>query len=133
MKAWCISVTWKAPVRPGTDNGVTQNYNDGVVAIIAVVDTAKPGYQPQPGEPQVKYKLRYEERRLGIQRYYSSLQNQIQLDRVIRVPRVAGITTQDFAVTEDKQAYRIDLVQSVMDVYPPSLDLTLTKIEQGVP
>lgn len=133
MKAWCISVTWKAPVRPRTDNGVTQNYNDGVVAIIAVVDTAKPGYQPQPGKPQVKYTLRYEERRLGVQRYYSSLQNQIQLDRVIRVPRVAGITTQDFAVTEDKQAYRIDLVQSVMDVYPPSLDLTLTKIEQGVP
>lgn len=126
-------MTWKAPVRPRTDNGVTQNYNDGVVAIIAVVDTAKPGYQPQPGDPQEKYTLRYEERRLGIQRYYSSLQNQIQLDRVIRVPRVAGITTQDFAVTEDKQAYRIDLVQSVMDVYPPSLDLTLTKIEQGVP
>ena len=126
-------MTWKAPVRPRTDNGVTQNYNDGVVAIIAVVDKAKPGYQPQPGEPQEKYTLRYEERRLGIQRYYSSLQNQIQLDRVIRVPRVAGITTQDFAVTEDQQAYRIDLVQSVMDVYPPSLDLTLTKIEQGVP
>lgn len=126
-------MTWKAPVRPRTDNGVTQNYNDGVVAIIAVVDTAKPGYQPQPGEPQEKYTLRYEERRLGIQRYYSSLQNQIQLDRVIRVPRVAGITTQDIAVTEDKLAYRIDLVQSVMDVYPPSLDLTLTKIEQGVP
>lgn len=126
-------MTWKAPVRPRTDNGVTQNYNDGVVAIIAVVDTAKPGYQPQPGEPQEKYTLRYEERRLGIQRYYSSLQNQIQLDRVIRVPRVAGITTQDIAVTEDKQAYRIDLVQSVMDVYPPSLDLTLTKIEQEVP
>lgn len=133
MKAWCIAVTWKAPVRPRTDNGVTQNYNDGVVAIIAVVDTARPGYQPQPGDPQVKYILRYEERRLGIQRYYSSLQNQIKIDRVIRVPRVAGITTQDFAVTEDNQAYRIDLVQSVMDVYPPSLDLTLTKIEQGVP
>lgn len=133
MKAWCIAMTWKSPVRPRTDNGVTQNYNDGVVAIIAVVDTAQPGYQPQPGDPQVKYTLRYEERRLGIQRYYSSLQNQIQLDRVIRVPRVDGITTQDFAVTEDKQAYRIDLVQSVMDVYPPSLDLTLTKIEQGVP
>lgn len=126
-------MTWKAPVRPRTDNGVTQNYNDGVVAIFAVVDTAKPGYQPQPGKPQAKYTLRYEERRLGIQRYYSSLQNQIQLDRVIRVPRVAGITTQDIAVTEDYQAYRIDLVQSVMDVYPPSLDLTLTKIEQGVP
>lgn len=132
MKAWCISVTWKAPVRPRTDNGVTQNYNDGVVAIIAVVDRAMPGYQPKPGEPQAKYTLRYEERRLGIQRYYSSLQNQIQLDRVIRVPRVAGITTQDFAVTEGKQIYRIDLVQSVMDVYPPSLDLTLTKIEQEV-
>ena len=125
-------MAWKAPFRPRTDNGVTQNFGDGVVAIYSVKDVAQPGYQPKP-QTTLKCKLRYEEQRLGIQRYYSSLQNQIQLDRVIRVPRVAGITTQDFAVTEDKQAYRIDLVQSVMDVYPPSLDLTLTKIEHGVP
>lgn len=47
----------------------------------------------------------------------------------MRVPRYGGITNQDVAITEDGRQYRIDLVQNA-DVYPPSLDLTLAKIEQ---
>lgn len=53
--------------------------------------------------------------RLGIQRYYSGRQNQVQIERVIRVPRYPGVTNQDVATTEDGTTYRIDLVQS-----PPS-------------
>ena len=34
------------------------------------------------------------------------------------------------AITEDGEQYRIDLVQTVTDVYPPSMDLTLARIEQ---
>ena len=50
---------------------------------------------------------------------------------MLRVPR-AKITNQDIAETEDGVKYRIDLVQTVDLVYPPSLDLTLTRYEQGV-
>lgn len=122
---------WKAPYRPRTDNGVTQNFGDGVVKIYTVTNSAQPGYQPKP-QTTLKCKLRYEEQRLGIQRYYSGRQNQVEIERVLRVPRYGGITNQDVAVTEDGRQFRIDMVQNVTDVYPASLDLTLAKIEQEI-
>lgn len=122
---------WKAPYRPRTDNGVTQNFCDGVVKIYSVTDGAQPGYQPHP-VLALKCTLRYEEQRLGIQRYYSGRQNQVEIERVLRVPRYGGITNQDVAVTEDGRQFRVDMVQNVTDVYPASLDITLAKIEQEI-
>lgn len=119
---------WTAPYRPA--NEVTQDYNDGIVTIYAAADSAQPGYQPKPTLTK-KCALRYDEQRVGIQRYYEAMQNQVQVERVLRVPRVK-ITNQDIAETEDGVKYRIDLVQTVDLVYPPSLDLTLTRYEQGV-
>ena len=120
-------MTWKAPYRPS--NVVTQGYNSGVVTVYAVTDSARPGYQPVEQLTE-KIKLRYEEQRLGIQRYYNAMQNQIQVERVIRVPRAEQITSQDVAETEDGRRYRIDLVQTVDGVWPPSQDLTLVKYQQ---
>ena len=120
-------MTWKAPYRPS--NEVTQGYNSGVVTVYAVTDSARPGYQPVEQLTE-KIKLRYEEQRLGIQRYYNAMQNQIQVERVIRVPRAEHITSQDVAETEDGRRYRIDLVQTVDGVWPPSQDLTLVKYQQ---
>ena len=120
-------MTWKAPYRPS--NEVTQSYNSGVVTVYAVTDSARPGYQPVEQLTE-KIKLRYEEQRLGIQRYYNAMQNQIQVERVIRTPRHGQITNQDVAITEDGRQYRIDLVQTVQNVWPASQDLTLAKIEQ---
>ena len=119
---------WTAPYRPA--NEVTQDYNDGIVTIYAAADSAQPGYQPKPTLTK-KCTLRYDEQRVGIQRYYEAMQNQVQVERVLRVPR-AKITNQDIAETEDGVKYRIDLIQTVDLVYPPSLDLTLTRYEQGV-
>lgn len=120
-------MTWKAPYCPS--NEVTQGYNSGVVTVYAVTDSARPGYQPVEQLTE-KIKLRYEEQRLGIQRYYNAMQNQIQVERVIRVPRAEQITSQDVAETEDGRRYRIDLVQTVDGVWPPSQDLTLVKYQQ---
>ena len=120
-------MTWKAPYRPS--NEVTESYNDGVVTVYAVTVSAQPGYQPVEQLTE-KIKLRYEEQRLGIQRYYNAMQNQIQVERVIRVPRAEQITSQDVAETEDGRRYRIDLVQTVDGVWPPSQDLTLVKYQQ---
>ena len=122
-------MAWKAPFRPRTDNGVTQNFDNGVVKIYTVTNSAQPGYQPVPALT-LKCVLRYEEQRLGVQRYYTGQQNQIQIERVIRTPRYGDVTNQDIAVTESGKQYGIDLVQSVTDVYPASQDITLTKIEQ---
>ena len=49
---------------------------------------------------------------------------------MIRVQYRPGVSSQDVAVTQDGHQYRIDLVQRVQDVFPPSMDLTLAKVEQ---
>lgn len=120
---------WKAPNRPNHE--ITQPYNDGMVTIFAAKDVAKPGYAPQV-ELTKKVTLPYAEQRLGIQRYYQGMQNQMEIQRVIRVPKSVPVNSQDVAQTEDGRKYRIDLVQNVLDVYPPSMDLTLVKVSRGV-
>ena len=125
-----MATAWKAPTRP-SENQITQVFDDGVVTVYAVTNAAAPRYQPKPQlmKPP-KAVLRYEEQRLGIQRYYDALQNQIQVERVIRTPRHGQITNQDVAVTEDGRTYRIDLVQTVDNVWPASVDLTLVRYDQ---
>lgn len=118
----------KAPERRG--NEITQSFNDGIVTIYRVVDTSKPGYKPVPGL-QKQYVLRYEERRLGIQRYYSGMQNQVQIERVVRCPRNLEVSPQDVAVTEDGRQYAVHMVQAVTGVFPSSMDMTLNKLEQA--
>lgn len=118
---------WKAPFRPGGE--ITQPFEDGTVDIYTASDEAFPGYQPRPKLTR-KARLRYEERRLGIQRYYTGMQNQVNIQRVIRVPRSIPISSQDVARTENGVFYRIDLVQAAVDVYPPSVDLTLARVAQ---
>lgn len=108
---------------------ITQPFNDGVVKIYSVTDGARPGYQPRP-VPALKLTLRYEERQMGVQRYYSARQNNIRIERVLRVPRTGRVSTQDLAVTEDGRQYRVDWVQSVRDVWPASADLTLVAVTQ---
>ena len=121
----------KAPFRPKAE--VSQSYNDGVVEIFSITDTAENGYFPQVSYDSV-VTLPYQERKLGISRYYSAKQNQINVNRVIRVPAPsAAITNQNVAETEDGVYYRIDLVQIVPDVWPRSYDLTLVLFDQGAP
>lgn len=132
----------KVPFRPRQNAQVSQCYNDGVVTIYDVRDDAVAGFIPSP-KYQAKVTLPYQERKLGIKRYYDARQNQVRVERVIRVPKPSGvfqpvegpepirITSQDAARTEDGKLYRIDLVQGVPDVYPPSLDLTLAVYEQN--
>lgn len=118
---------WRAPHRP--DNEITQELNSGVVYIYSVEDSAQPGYQPKPAL-KLKLTLRYEEQRLGINRLYLSRQNQAEVEKVIRVPRQDSISNQDVAILENGSQYSIDYTQTVQDVYPPCLDLSLVKVEQ---
>ena len=118
----------RVPFRPD-DRRITQSYRDGVVRIYTVTDAAEPGYQPKP-TPTLVETLFYAERRVGLQRYYTSRQAQVQVERVIRTQTRPSVNPQCIAVTEDGEQYGIDLVQQVADAYPASMDLTLTKIEQ---
>lgn len=118
---------WRAPNRPNHE--ITESYNDGIVNIYTVQDGAAPGYRPMPVLVLVK-RMRYQERYLGINRLYSGRQNQVDIQRIVRVQKVPGVSNQNVAITEDGQQYRIDSVQDVIGAYPPSLDLTLATVEQ---
>ena len=122
---------WRAPRRP--EHKITQGYNDGMVTILTVSDEARPGYQPAERLTEA-VKLPYAQRKVGLYRYYQAKQNQTRAQRVLRVPEpgIYEITNLDKARTEDGKLYRIDLVQTVPDVWPPSLDLTLADYSQGV-
>lgn len=119
----------KTPFRPD-DRRITQSYRDGVVRIYAVTDGAAPGYQPRPVLAPLLETLFYQERRVGLQRYYAGRQAQVEVERVIRTQLRPAVNPQCVAVTEDDEQYGIELVQQVQDVYPPSIDLTLVRIEQ---
>lgn len=119
-----------APFRP--NNQISQAYNSGVCTLYRQRDTARSGYKPRP-ELERKAFLRYEEQRLGLNRYYAARQVNVDVERVVRVPKPPAPripTPQDVIRTEDGQFYRIDLVQTVPEVWPASLDLTLVKFEQ---
>ena len=118
----------KTPFRPD-DRRITQSYRDGVVRIYSVTDGAAPGYQPQPVLTLLET-LFYQERRVGLQRYYAGRQAQVEVERVIRTQLRPAVNPQCLAVTEDGVQYGIELVQQVQDVYPPSMDLTLVRIDQ---
>lgn len=117
----------QTPFRPG--NEISQTYNSGLLTVYSVTDGAAPGYAPRPVLTE-RVRLRYEERALGLTRYYSALQNQVRVDKVVRTPRRPEVSPQDVAVTEDGRQYRIELVQTVQDVRPASMDLTLSAVEQ---
>lgn len=118
---------WRKPYRPS--NEISQTYNDGVMTVYSVVDASSPGRRPEEKLSQ-KVRLQYEERRLGIQRYYSGKQNQVQIKRVVRCQNCGMISSQDVAITEDGTRYQVDLVQIVPNVFPESVDITLLKIDQ---
>lgn len=126
MKGWWMRL-WQKPNRPHAL--ISQPYNSGIVNIFEVVDGAQAGYQPiERLIPKIS--LHYDERKLGVQRYYAAMQNQRKVERVIRVQAAREITSQDVAITEDGRKYRIDQVQDVLSVYPRSLDLALVAYEQ---
>ena len=116
---------YRAPNR--TYDTVSQSYNDGIVKIYSTTDEAKAGGMPVE-KLTLKYTLMYSEQRIGITRYYTAQQYNDDVERLIRVQAVK-IETRDIAVTEDGRRYNVGMVQTVEDAYPPSLDLTLTRIK----
>lgn len=131
-------MTRQLPFRPG--NEISQCFNSGLASIYAVTDTAQPGYRPVE-TPTLTVKVTFENIKLGIQRYYEAKQNQVEVERVIRVPNPGPqylISNQDIVQLtelakqegESPKQYRIELVQMAEGIYPPSLDLTLSRIEQ---
>ncbi len=118
---------WKAPNRPKHE--ISQSFNDGIISIYEVKNIARPGYKPEQGL-KFKKKLRYTERRVGINRFYYAAQNQIKIERILRVAKVRDISTQDIVITESGEQYEIHQIQTVRDSYPACVDISLSMVKQ---
>lgn len=123
---------WRRPYR--ANNAVSQTYNDGLASVYGVTDAAQPGRKPVK-QRTLKETLPFEERRVGVERFYQSRQAQARIERVLRVPKSGtGIKAQDLVtVTGSDLVYRVEQAQSVPDVYPASLDLALSCVDQNAP
>lgn len=118
---------WKKPNR--SSHEVSQSFNSGIVKIYETEDVSEPGYAPKELLHE-KVLLRYEEQRTGITRYYAAKQANVEITRVLRCPRMDSVNTQDVAETEDGSRYRIEQIQTVQNVYPTCMDLSLSKVVQ---
>jgi hypothetical protein len=107
----------------------TQTFNDGVVGIYDLGNTASPGNMPVEGLT-LKQTLRYHERTVGLARYYTALQANVKINYVLRCPRLRDVSAQDVAIPNDGKQYRITLIQYPEDIEPPVMDLTLEKLAQ---
>lgn len=120
----------KTPFRPRSDKQISQTYNDGIVKLYCVQDTAETGRMPVRHETLV-VQLNYENRSVGSSQFYQAAQAQIKIEKVIRVQRRSGIDTKMTAELEDGTKYDVARVQLITDCRPASLDLTLTEYSQA--
>lgn len=105
-----------------------ETFNDGVCRIYAVKNIAPPGGLPQDRLALKLAALRYRERIVGVSRFYTAKQNNVQADRLIRVPYREDISARDVCMVKGKQ-YRIEQIQRPPEAQPPCLDLTLERLE----
>ena len=107
----------------------TQLFNDGVVNIFSVGNIAEPGNMPKDGLTHKVGPLHYEERTVGMNRFWTAMQAQVKVERLLRVPRINSVSSQDVAIPIDGEQYKIIQIQYPKDVEPPCMDLSLERLE----
>jgi hypothetical protein len=105
-----------------------QSYNDGIASIQKVKNIAPEGRLPvYITEP--KGKLPYEERTVGMGRFWTASQENTKIERLLRFPRKDTVVRDDQVIPTDGKPYTIVQVQYPPDVSPPSMDLSLERVE----
>lgn len=106
----------------------TQSFNDGVFTVYKVGNIALPGTTPKQGLTKKVGPLHYEERVVGMGRFFVGKQSQIEISQILRVPRINAVSTQDVAIPIDGKQYEIVQIQYPPEVEPPCMDLSLRKV-----
>lgn len=109
----------------------TQTFNDGTADIYKVENVAAPGNKPKEGLLLKVRNLRYKERTVGMGRFWTAMQNQTKINRLLRMPKLDSVSTLDVAIPTDGKQYRIIQIQYPEDVFPPVMDLSLERIDAG--
>ena len=105
----------------------TQTFNDGVLDIYLVENISQEGNMPIDKLTLKIGALRYENRKVGMSRFWIAQQATAKIDKMVRVPKLK-ITSQDVALIDGDQ-YRIMQTQDIDDVSPVSMDLSLERLE----
>lgn len=89
-------------------------FDDGILTIYTVTNTAQPGQMPVEGlEEKEKYYYGFDT--LGINRYYTALQAQQQIEAVVNVPGWGDIAATDVCALDNGDQFRIVMRQPAMD------------------
>lgn len=107
---------------------LTQQFNDGIVDIYSVQNIAESGNMPKDGLKIKISNLRYEERTVGMGRYWTAAQAQVRIEQLLRVPRISSVSTQDIAIVNGQQ-YKIVQIQYPPGIEPSCMDLSLQRLE----
>lgn len=73
--------------------------------------------------------LGFSNRVLGYNRVFAAAAVQVMANRVIRIPQVAGVDTGETVEIAGVGKYRVEMVQTMFETNPTSIDLTLRQIE----
>ena len=107
-----------------------ETFGDGYLRICRVDNIAAPGDMPKDGL-YIKRRLPFGEKVVGIYRFHAAMQDNVRIDRMVSCPLHPGVSTQDVAVLPDGQQYKIKQVQSKRDTNPPSMLLSLERLEEN--
>jgi hypothetical protein len=88
-------------------------FDDGQVEIYKLINTASAGDLPKGGSDYLSAYW-YEERTVGITRFYAALKTDVKLEMLIRIWRDKSIDTSMICKIDDTQ-YRIVQVQHVLN------------------
>lgn len=106
----------------------TQTFNDGILSVYSVANTAAKGRMPNETITIKEANLRFTKRVVGMTRFYLGLQSDAKIDKLLRCQLIKSVTTFDVVIVEGKQ-YKIKQIQEPPDMDPPCMDLSLELIE----
>ena len=108
---------------------LSQTFNDGVANIYSVKNIAQAGNMPKDGLTLKVGSLRYEEKIVGMSRFWAASQEQTKIARLLRMPRVDSVDRADVVIPVDGKQYEIMQVQYLPDIEPACMDLSLERVE----
>ena len=100
--------------------------NDGVSTVYRVIDAGLPGEMPKKAVEE-KYHLRYEERVVGMNRYWVAKLASATIHMIVRCHRLDDVTTHDVVSLRDGKQYDIKQIQYPPDIHPRMMDLSLER------
>ena len=104
------------------------SFDDGILTVYGVSNTAAPGHKPVQGLT-VKDRYYYGYDNLGVTRYYTALQADQEVAAVVNIPGWAPVKNTDVVIMDEQPdiQYQIDFIQPGFD----DNGLRITKLTLG--